>query len=117
MFGVAFSFFPFLFLSTISFKFVFKSDVLQSTTPKVLDSKTNSKRDVEKELMRAVDRFVSTNLHTLLAPLIAFLTKASAFLTVRSTPESAKTAEGKTAAQSSAICSGTTTRKGYSRHE
>ena len=58
-------------------------DILQASSPKIRDSTKNSKRDVEKELMKSVDQFVSSHLQSLLEPLITFLAKCTAYLSVR----------------------------------
>ena len=58
-------------------------DILQASSPKIRDSTKNSKRDVEKELMKSVDQFVSTHLQSILEPLTTFLAKCTAYLSVR----------------------------------
>jgi hypothetical protein len=52
----------------------------------VTDSKSNSKRDIEKELMRTIDVFALQYHRTALTPISSFLTNTSPFLTPTTNP-------------------------------
>ena len=85
-FPIFISFPSFHLISLPSSRFPFHETVfpiagaLVASTPKVKDCKSNTKRDVEKELMRSIDQYVSRSLPLIAPSLFSFLQQVSTSL-------------------------------------